>query len=329
MVRGYQLRGHDRSAAAAAKPDYRAYGFTAADLDRVFDCQTYCGSIGVEYMYINDRDQKILARTARAQLFENFCGQRFSTSKRFGLDGCETLIVGLKALTKRAAREGQLLSEFLGVTHYSLGEWGNSGDVKYHLGVEFDHFDADAQRYIHMGVLPNPSHLEAVDPLVCGQARAQQYYSGERDRRAVLPVLLHGDASIAGQGVVYETLQMSQLPFYRVGGAVHIVVNNQIGFTTDPVDACSGRYCTDVAKAFDAPVFHVNADDPEAVTFVSELAFKFRQHFERDVFIDLVGYRRLGHNELDMPKFTQPAMYRVISNKKPVFDIYAEKLKRQ
>ncbi|EPT30542.1 putative 2-oxoglutarate dehydrogenase e1 component, mitochondrial precursor [Toxoplasma gondii TgCatPRC2] len=419
MVRGYQMRGHEiaavnplslpqetpfvsgsRGPTPAGTLDFEAYGFTKADLDKVYDCrvdgmcgflspefpprplrqiiqrleEAYCGSVGVEYMHIGDRNvcnfirqwietpakygfttdmkKKILARTARSQMFENFCGQKFSTSKRFGLDGCETMIVAMKAITKKAAREGvnsvvigmphrgrlnvlvnvlhkpmqQLLSEFLGVTSYSSAEWGNSGDVKYHLGVEFDHFDADAQRYIHMGVLANPSHLEAVDPLVIGQARAQQYYSEDEDSTKVLPVILHGDASVAGQGVVYETLQMSQLPNYRVGGTIHIVVNNQIGFTTNPVDSSSGRYCTDIAKALDAPVFHVNADDPEAVTFVSELALEYRQRFKGDVFIDLIGYRRLGHNELDMPKFTQPRMYNLISKKKSVFDIYSERL---
>ncbi|PFH32870.1 putative 2-oxoglutarate dehydrogenase e1 component [Besnoitia besnoiti] len=422
MIRGYQMRGHElasvnplalpqeapfvssvRGRYPAGKLDFETYGFTQADLDKVYDCrvdgmcgflspelpprplrqiikrleEAYCSTIGVEYMHIGDRNvcnfirqwietptkyvfsaemkKKILARTARAQMFENFCGQKFSTSKRFGLDGCETMIVAMKALTKKAAREGvnsvvigmphrgrlnvlvnvlhkpmqQLLSEFLGVTSYSSASWGNSGDVKYHLGVEFDHFDADAQRYIHMGVLANPSHLEAVDPLVIGQARAQQYYSEDGDGTKVLPIILHGDASLAGQGVVYETLQMSQLPNYRVGGAIHIVVNNQVGFTTNPVDSGSGRYCTDIAKALDAPVFHVNADDPEAVTFVSEMALEYRQRFKGDVFIDIVGYRRLGHNELDMPKFTQPRMYNLIAKKKTVFELYADKLKNE
>lgn len=420
MIRGYQMRGHELartnplalprqapfvSLSLAAHPsgnlDYETYGFTKADLDKVFDCrvegmtgflspelpprplrqivqrleEAYCSSIGIEYMHIGDRNvcnfirqwietprkftfsaemkKKILARTARSQLFENFCGQKFSTSKRFGLDGCETMIVCMKAITKKAAREGvnsvvigmphrgrlnvlvnvlhkpmqQLLSEFLGYTSYSADEWGNTGDVKYHLGVEFDHFDADAQRYIHMGILANPSHLEAVNPLVIGQARAQQYYSADTDRSKVLPIILHGDASIAGQGVVYEALQMSKLPHYHVGGTIHIVVNNQVGFTTNPVDSGSGRYCTDIAKALDCPVFHVNADEPEDVTFVAELALEYRQRFKSDVFIDLIGYRRLGHNELDMPKFTQPLMYTLIAKKKPVFDLYSQKLK--
>lgn len=418
MVRGYQMRGHEMAkieplglppgppfASVARKNlpaniDYKYYGFTEADLLKVFDCrvpglsgflgpereprplkyivqrleETYCGNIGFEYMHISDQQvcnfirqkvetpqqytfshemkKKILVRTARAQLFEQFFAYKFSTSKRFGLDGCETIIVAMKAVTKRAAKEGvnsivmgmphrgrlnvlvnvmhkpmqQMMSEFQGVTGFGNSEWGNTGDVKYHLGVEFDHWDTESARYIHMGVLANPSHLEAVDPLVIGQTRAQQYYSGDTEKSKVIPIILHGDASFAGQGVVYETLQMSKLPSYDVGGTIHIVVNNQIGFTTNPVDGGSGKYCTDIAKAIDAPVFHVNADDPEAVTFVAELAFEYRQRFKSDVIIDLVGYRRYGHNELDMPKFTQPQMYTLVASHKPVLDLYSSKL---
>lgn len=421
MVRGFQTRGHElaktnplslprrppfcseRGAESPLSLGPEAFGFTPADLDRVYDCrvpgmegflspdfprmplsdlvkrlhETYCGSLGVEYMHIADsrvcnflrqrletprrfefspeRKRQILVRTARAQLFENFCASKFTTTKRFGLDGCEALIVGLKAITKKAALGGvesvvmgmahrgrlnvlvnvmhkpmqQLMSEFQGVSGYGGSEWGNTGDVKYHLGVEFDLFDADSKRHIHMGVLPNPSHLEAVAPLVLGQTRAQQYFRGDANRTLVLPLIVHGDASVAGQGVVYETLQMSQLPHYRVGGAVHVVVNNQLGFTTNPVDAGSGKYCTDVAKAIEAPVLHVNADDPEAVTFACELALEFRQRFHRDVFVDIVGYRRFGHNELDMPKFTQPQTYNLIAKKKTVLEVYGEKLKAE
>lgn len=380
--------------------DYQYYGFTEADLDRFFDCrvqglegfmspdrhprplrdlirriqETYCASLGIEFMHIGDEEKtnflrqkletlekyeftnelkrKILVRTARSQLFENFCHTKFSTSKRFGLDGCETMIVGMKAITKKAAKENgnsivigmshrgrlnvlvnvmhkpiqQMMSEFQGVTGFGGSEWGNTGDVKYHLGVEFDHLDENSNRYIHMAVLANPSHLETVNPVMVGQARAQQYWSGDRTRLKVLPIMLHGDASFAGQGVVYETLQMSKLPNYTVGGTIHIVVNNQVGFTTDPVDGGSGKYCTDLAKAIDAPVFHVNADDPEVVTFVSELALEYRQKFKSDVFIDLVGYRRYGHNELDMPKFTQPLMYTLVAKHTPVLELYAHQL---
>eukprot|EP00920_Eleutheroschizon_duboscqi_P034313 GHVT01082480.1.p1 GENE.GHVT01082480.1~~GHVT01082480.1.p1 ORF type:complete len:1008 (-),score=159.05 GHVT01082480.1:884-3907(-) len=418
LVRIYQTRGHEMAktdpidlpkrppfapTARSRKPpltSLEAYGFSQADLERVFDYrvpglngflsasrppmrlgelihrleETYCGSVGVEYMHIGDQEpcnfirelietpkayefdatmkKKILNRTARAQLFENFCALKFSTAKRFGLDGCETMVVAMKAITKKAARENvksvvmgmshrgrlnvlvnvmhkpmqQMMSEFQGVTGFGGSEWGNTGDVKYHLGVEFDHFDAEAQQNIHMAVLANPSHLEAVDPLVAGQARAQQYYSKDFERKRVLPIMVHGDASFAGQGVVYETLQMSRLPNYSVGGTIHLVVNNQIGFTTMPVDSGSGQYCTDLAKAIDAPVFHVNADDPEAVTFVAEMALEFRQKFGSDVIIDLIGYRRLGHNELDMPKFTQPLMYNLVANHPPVLDVYSKRL---
>jgi len=417
MVRGYQTRGHelatlDPLALPKQSPfipvtrkespriDYKHYGFTESDLDRVFDCrvpgmsgflspereprtlrelvtrleETYSSSIGVEYMHIGDPNmcnfirqaietpqkfnfsrelkRKILVRTARSQLFENFCGLKFSTSKRFGLDGCETMVVAMKAITKKAAKSDvsgvvigmphrgrlnmlmnvmhkpmpHLMSEFKGITGFGEAEWGNSGDVKYHMGIEHDHWDKDSGKYVHMALLANPSHLEAVNPLVNGQARAMQYFMGDKERKKVLPIVLHGDASVAGQGVVFETLQMSKLPNYTTGGTIHIVVNNQVGFTTMPADAGSGKYCTDLGKAIDAPVFHVNADDPEAVTFVAELALDFRQKFQSDVIIDIVGYRRYGHNELDMPKFTQPLMYNLIGRHDPVFEIYSKKL---
>ena len=379
------------------------YGFTAADFDKVYVArvpgmqgflspdspprrlrdlvkrleETYCSSLGVEYMHIADSNacnfirqrletdqayaysvdsrKKILTRLARAQLFENFCGSKFSTTRRFGLDGCETLIVGMKTITKRAVAAGlnsivigmahrgrlnvlvnvlhkpmqQMLSEFQGVSGFGSSDWGNTGDVKYHLGVEYDLFDRDSERSIHMCILPNPSHLEAVDPLVLGLSRAQQYFRVDKERSLVLPIIIHGDASLAGQGVVYESLQMSALPGYSVGGCIHLVVNNQIGFTTNPVDAGSGKYCTDIAKAVEAPVLHVNADDPEAVSFACELALDFRQKFKQDVFVDIVGYRRFGHNELDMPKFTQPLTYTLIARKKTALELYANKLIQQ
>lgn len=380
--------------------DYQAYGFTQQDLDREFSAsipgacgflsmdrgpitlrelvkrleETYCSSIGVEAMHIEDptvlnylrqvlevpkkfefsADMKrtILYRTAKAQLFETFCGTKFSTSKRFGIDGCESSIIAIKEVAKKSAQMGvesivigmphrgrlnllmnvlrkpmqQMMREFQGITGFGGTEWGNTGDVKYHLGVDCHHYDEDAKRHIHMCLMANPSHLEAVDPLVLGQVRAQQYYSGDADRTRVLPIIMHGDASFAGQGVVYETLQMSKLPNYRVGGTIHVVVNNQIGFTTNVVDQGSGRYPTDIAKCIDAPVFHVNADDPEACTYVAQLALDYRQRFHNDVFINLVGYRRLGHNELDMPKFTQPRMYNHIAQHPPVLDVYAQRL---
>lgn len=336
--------------------------------------EVYCGSIGFEYMHITNEDlvsyiikrietdkkftydatmkRKILERTARSVLFENFMATKFATTKRFGVDGCESLITGMKALVKRAARmnvdsvlmgmshRGRLnvlfnvmhkplelmMSEFRGKTGFSDNVWGNTGDVKYHLGVEFDHFDKDSQRYIHMGVVDNSSHLESVDPILLGQVRAQQYYCNDKDRKKVLSICIHGDAAIAGQGVVYETLQMSKLPSYNVGGTIHIVVNNQIGFTTYPLHAGSGKYCTDIGKCIEVPIIHVNADDPEAVTYVFELAFDIRNKFNIDTLIDVVGYRRFGHNELDMPKFTNPLLYNLIARHKSVYDLYSQKL---
>ncbi|SCA48604.1 2-oxoglutarate dehydrogenase E1 component, mitochondrial precursor, putative [Plasmodium ovale] len=335
---------------------------------------TYCNTIGFEYMHINDEkivnyivrrienDKKfiynneikkeIIENTARAFIFENYMAAKFATTKRFGIDGCETLITGMKALIKRAVKLNvdsvlmsmshrgrlnvlfnvlhkpleQMMSEFRGKTGFSDNIWGNTGDVKYHLGVEIDHFDEEYNRYIHMGIVDNSSHLESVDPILMGQARAQQYYCNDKEKKKVLPITIHGDASIAGQGIAYETFQMAKLPSYNVGGTIHIVVNNQIGFTTYPVDARSGKYCTDIAKCIEAPIIHVNADDPEAVTYVFELALDIRNKFNIDTIIDIVGYRRFGHNELDMPKFTNPLLYDIIARHKSVLDIYSKKL---
>ncbi|KYO00798.1 2-oxoglutarate dehydrogenase E1 component [Plasmodium gaboni] len=336
--------------------------------------ETYCGTIGFEYMHItnenivnyiiqriekdkkyeydNKMKKRILEYTARAFIFENYMAAKFATTKRFGVDGCETLITGMKALIKRAAQLDvdsvlmsmshrgrlnvlfnvlhkpleQMMSEFRGKTGFSDNIWGNTGDVKYHLGVEIDYYDEDSQRYIHMGIVDNSSHLESVDPILMGQARAQQYYCNDIEKKKVLPITIHGDASIAGQGIAYETFQMSKLPSYNVGGTIHIVVNNQIGFTTYPIDARSGKYCTDIAKCIDIPIIHVNADDPEAVTYVFELALDIRNKFHIDTIIDIIGYRRFGHNELDMPKFTNPLLYDVIARHKSVLDIYSKKL---
>ncbi|KNC36856.1 2-oxoglutarate dehydrogenase e1 component [Plasmodium falciparum RAJ116] len=368
------------------KMSYVDFGFNEDDLDKEFffdlpsisgfssNEETYCGTIGFEYMHITnenivnyiiqriEKDKKyeydtkmkkrILEYTARAFIFENYMAAKFATTKRFGVDGCETLITGMKALIKRAAQLDvdsvlmsmshrgrlnvlfnvlhkpleQMMSEFRGKTGFSDNIWGNTGDVKYHLGVEIDYYDEDSQRYIHMGIVDNSSHLESVDPILMGQARAQQYYCNDKEKKKVLPITIHGDASIAGQGIAYETFQMSKLPSYNVGGTIHIVVNNQIGFTTYPIDARSGKYCTDIAKCIDIPIIHVNADDPEAVTYVFELALDIRNKFNIDTIIDIVGYRRFGHNELDMPKFTNPLLYDVIARHKSVLDIYSKKL---
>lgn len=203
-----------------------------------------------------------------------------------------------------------------------------SGDVKYHLGMNYVRPTPSGKR-VHLSLVANPSHLEAVDPVVLGKARALQFYSNDKEGDHSMAVLVHGDAAFAGQGVVYETMGFHDLPEYSTGGTIHIVVNNQIGFTTDPKFGRSTPYCTDIAKSINAPVFHVNADDAEAVTFVMQLASDWRQTFHKDVVIDLVCYRRHGHNETDQPMFTQPKMYTAIGKQEPVAKIYASKLKRE
>ena len=218
----------------------------------------------------------------------------------------------------------QVFSEFHGVAAHPEDVQG-SGDVKYHLGTSTD-IEVDG-RMVHLSLQPNPSHLEAVDPVVAGKVRARQDMAGDtKTRRSVMGILLHGDAAFAGQGVVYETMAMSQLIGYRTGGTVHIVTNNQIGFTTVPAHAYSGLYCTDVAKSVQAPIWHVNGDDPEAVVFAARMAAEFRQEFATDVVLDIVCYRRHGHNESDEPAFTQPIMYGRIREMKPVRAKYAERL---
>ena len=197
--------------------------------------------------------------------------------------------------------------------------------MKYHLGFSADHVTADKQT-VHLTLTPNPSHLEAVNPVVEGRMRAKQRRFQDKDRRLGLPILIHGDAAFAGQGLVAETLNLSQLPGYRTGGTIHIVVNNQIGFTTAPSEGRSTRYCTDVAKMIEVPIFHVNGEDPEAVVAVGELALDFRQTFGKDVVIDMVCYRRHGHNEGDEPAFTQPLMYEKIKNRISIRELYTEQL---
>src|SRR3954447_15547455 len=201
-----------------------------------------------------------------------------------------------------------------------------SGDVKYHLGMNYDR-PTPSGKHVHLSLAANPSHLEAVDPVVLGKTRALQHYmNDEKERHHSMSLLLHGDAAFAAQGVVYETIGFHDLPNYTTGGTVHIVVNNQIGFTTDPRFARSTPYCSDVAKVVNAPIFHVNGDDVEAVTFVCQLAAEWRQTFKKDVVIDIVCYRKYGHNEVDQPSFTQPRMYRQISKQKPSLEKYVQKL---
>ncbi|MDA7987395.1 MAG: 2-oxoglutarate dehydrogenase E1 component [Alphaproteobacteria bacterium] len=296
------------------------------------------------------RERKhILERLIAAEEFERFLAKRFAGTKRFGLDGAETTVPALEQILRHAAFGGveqvvlgmphrgrlnvlanvmdkplsAIFAEFRGESSEAELE-GGSGDVKYHLGTSTDR--TFAGRRIHLSLTANPSHLEAVDPLVLGKARAKQRQLGDHDRTRVLPLLLHGDAAFAGQGMVAETLDLSDLSGYRVGGTIHFIVNNQIGFTTNPVNARSGPYCSDLAKATQSPIFHVNGENPEAVTIVARLAAEYRQRFHRDIVLDLFCYRRFGHNEMDEPSFTQPRMYREIRGRPLASEIYAEHL---
>ncbi|MGE4012891.1 MAG: 2-oxoglutarate dehydrogenase E1 component, partial [Alphaproteobacteria bacterium] len=293
----------------------------------------------------------ILERLTHAETFEKFCDKRFTGTKRFGLDGGEATIPGLEQILKRGGQLGvkeivigmphrgrlNVLSNMMGKPFQAifsefLGQSANpsdiegSGDVKYHLGTSSDReFDGNV---IHLSLTANPSHLEAVNPVVCGKVRAKQTQRGDAGRRQVMGLLMHGDAAFAGQGLVAETLDLSQLKGYRTGGTIHFIVNNQIGFTTNPVSSRSGPYCSDVAKIVQAPIFHVNGDDPEAVVHVARIASEYRHDFQQDVVIDMFCYRRHGHNEGDEPAFTQPLMYKTISKHPRVRQIYAERLEK-
>jgi 2-oxoglutarate dehydrogenase E1 component len=292
--------------------------------------------------------RRIILKLNAAELFETFLHSHYVGAKRFSLEGGETLIPLLDAVIERSARFG-VKEVVLGMPHrgrlnvlanildkpYGMifGEFEDNlpetvagdGDVKYHLGFSADHVTANGHT-VHLSLTPNPSHLEAVNPVVEGRTRAKQRRFADRDRKLGLPVLIHGDAAFAGQGLVAETLNLSQLRGYRTGGTVHVVVNNQIGFTTSPVDSRSTRYCTDVAKMIEVPIFHVNGEDPEAVVTVAELALDFRETFGQDVVIDLVCYRKHGHNEADEPAFTQPLMYEKIRSRPSVRALYTEAL---
>jgi len=291
----------------------------------------------------------ILDRLVAAETFERFCGVKWVGTKRFGLDGAEALIPCLEQIVKRGGQLGlkevvvgmphrgrlnvltnfmkkpfkALFSEFQG-NPANPEEVQGSGDVKYHMGTSSDReFDGNV---VHLSLTANPSHLEAVNPVVEGKARAKQQQLGDKDRKMVLPLLLHGDAAFAGQGLVPETLMMSELKGYRTGGTLHFIVNNQIGFTTSPSFSRSSPYPSDVAKMVDAPIFHVNGDDPESVVHVSRIATEYRQQFGSDVVIDMFCYRRFGHNEGDEPMFTQPLMYKQIATQRPTREIYADRL---
>jgi 2-oxoglutarate dehydrogenase E1 component len=292
--------------------------------------------------------QVILQRLSEAVFFERFLHRKFTGQKRFSLEGAEALIPALDAVIEKGAGMGidefvigmphrgrlSVLSNILGKSYKDIfSEFENKayedetllGDVKYHLGYSSERVTR-AGKKINLSLAPNPSHLEAVSPVVEGivRSRIDSTYAGDSSR--ILPILIHGDASIAGQGIVYEVIQMSELEGYKTGGTIHLVVNNQIGFTTNYLDARSSIYCTDVAKTIQAPIFHVNSDDVEAVVYTIELAMEYRARFKKDVFIDLLGYRKYGHNEGDEPRFTQPVLYKAIESHPNPRDIYVEKL---
>jgi 2-oxoglutarate dehydrogenase E1 component len=336
--------------------------------------RTYCQTLGVEFMHITNAAQKswiqeriegpdkeisftregrraILNKLIEAEGFEKFCDLKFTGTKRFGLDGAESLIPALEQIIKRGGNLGvkeivvgmphrgrlNVLTQVMAKPHRALfhefkGGSANpdavegSGDVKYHLGASSDR-EFDNNR-IHLSLTANPSHLEIVDPVVLGKVRAKQDQHGDPpdQRISVLPLLMHGDAAFAGQGVVAECFGLSDLKGYRTGGSLHFIVNNQIGFTTYPRYSRSSPYPSDVAKMIDAPIFHVNGDDPEAVVFAAKVAIEFRQKFHKPVVIDMFCYRRHGHNEGDEPMFTQPVMYKKIASHPGTVEIYSKRL---
>ena len=384
------LNRHIRPMIAELDPAH--YRLGEADMDSIFDTgsladsrrmtlreilqllrQTYCGSIGSEYMYIGAVAQKrwiqdrlegvrgqagydaalrrrILERLAAAETLERYLHTKYVGQKRFSLEGGETLIPLLDHLLQRAGGQGvqeavigmahrgrlnvlvnilgkqpkMLFAEFEGIHTEHLA----SGDVKYHQGFSADIATPGGE--LHIALAFNPSHLEIVDPVVEGSVRARQHRRKDIDGSKVMPILLHGDAAFAGQGVVMETLSMSQTCGYRTGGTLHVIINNQIGFTASDVrDMRSSTWCSDVAKMVEAPIFHVNADDPEAVLLVTEIALDYRMQFHRDVVIDLVCFRKLGHNEQDEPLVTQPSMYRIIHRHPGTRALYAQRLAEQ
>jgi len=332
--------------------------------------EKYCGSIGYEYMHISnpferkwfrDRVEKkddfkftqngkeaILNKLIQAEGFEKYLHTKYVGTKRFGLDGGESLIPALEQIIKIGG-QSQVKEVKIGMSHRGrlnvlanvlqksykrifnefAGEINptskdGAGDVKYHLGASSNReFDGNS---VHVSLTDNPSHLEAVNPVVLGQTRAKQYFHQDKERKKVIPILIHGDAAFAGQGVVAECFAMSGLPGHNTGGTIHIIINNQIGFTTSPRFARSSPYPSDVAKMVEAPIIHVNGDDPEAVVYAARIATDFRLKFNRDVVIDLICYRRFGHNEGDEPSFTQPLMYKKIHSHPSPVRVYGEKL---
>jgi 2-oxoglutarate dehydrogenase E1 component len=333
--------------------------------------KTYCGNVGYEFMHISNPDERkwfrdrieqdtnaleftkngkeaILNKLVQAEGFEKFLATKYVGTKRFGLDGGESLIPALEQIIKISG-QSQVKEVKIGMSHRGrlnvlanvlqksykrifnefAGEFGNTsdegaGDVKYHLGASSNReFDGNS---VHVSLTDNPSHLEAVNPVVLGQTRAKQFFHKDKERNKVIPILIHGDAAFAGQGVVAECFAMSGLPGHNTGGTIHIIVNNQIGFTTSPRFARSSPYPSDVAKMVDAPIIHANGDDPEAVVYAARIASEFRLKFNRDVVVDLICYRRFGHNEGDEPSFTQPLMYKKIRSHPTPVKVYGEKL---
>jgi 2-oxoglutarate decarboxylase len=401
LINAYRVRGHlvadldplDSTRAPHKDLDPATYGLTLWDLDREFITnglagterltlreileilrETYCATVGAEYMFIADRERKawlqvrmessrnrteldpaarrrVLEKLVEAESFERFLHAKYVGHKRFSLEGCEALIPLLDRVLSDAARAGvkeavmgmahrgrlnvlantvgkplaQIFSEFEGnVDPESIQ---GSGDVKYHLGATGTH-KAHTGETLAVSVAPNPSHLEWVNPVVEGMVRAKQDAIDDRQRAQVLPVLLHGDAAFAGQGIVAETLNLAGLEGYTTGGTIHVVINNQIGFTTLPIDARSSTYATDVAKMVQAPILHVNGDEPESVAHVAALAWEYRNRYKMDIVIDLVGYRRWGHNEGDEPSYTQPLMYAKIKSHTSVGQLYSDHIVR-
>ena len=337
--------------------------------------ETYAASIGVEFLHMQSPEQKqwvqerieevrnktiftkegkkaIFSRLLESELFEQYLDKKFLGTKRYGIEGGESMIPGIEQIVKQACLAGvenifigtahrgrlTLLANVLGMPYRGIlskfqgnlndpNEVLGSGDVKYHLGVSSDReFDG---KTIHVSLAPNPSHLEAVDPVVVGRVRAKQTQLKDKTNDKVFALLIHGDAAMAGQGIVAETFAMSQLLGFRTGGTIHFVINNQIGFTTTPHYGRSAPYCTEIAKMVQAPIFHVNGDDPEAVVHVCRLATEFRNKFKVDVVVDMFCYRRSGHNEADEPSFTQPLMYKAIKQQPTTVTIYGNRLTKE
>uniref|UniRef100_A0A915CDW9 2-oxoglutarate dehydrogenase, mitochondrial n=1 Tax=Parascaris univalens TaxID=6257 RepID=A0A915CDW9_PARUN len=296
----------------------------------------------------HEQKKTLLKRLIRSTKFEEFLAKKWPSEKRFGLDGCEILMPAIKQLIDHASSSG-VDSIVIGMPHRGrlnilanvcrqplptiLSQFSTlepadegSGDVKYHLGVCIERFNRESQRNVKIAVVANPSHLEACDPVVMGKVRAELFYGGDMKADRTMAIVMHGDAALCGEGVVMETFNLNDLNAYTVHGCIHVVVNNQIGFTTDPRASRSSPYCTDIGRVIGCPIFHVNSDDPEAVIFVCNVASEWRRTFKKDVIIDLVCYRRQGHNELDEPMFTQPLMYQRIKQTKPVLTVYQKQV---